>query len=65
MKVQDFCKKAKEASYILSSLSREQKDNALKEIKNQLILQKDDILSANLLDLKRSEEHTSELQSLE
>ena len=57
MKVQDFCKKAKEASYILSSLSREQKDNALKEIKNQLILQKDDILSANLLDLKLAKDN--------
>lgn len=53
--MQQLAKKVKEASLRLSSFSLENKNNALKEISKALWEYKEEIIKANLEDLKRSE----------
>ncbi len=51
----DIAKKAKNASFLLASISEEIRNKALQNIYDALINRKDEILSANLIDIENAE----------
>jgi len=55
MTVSDICKKAKSASYALSSASAEKKNLALAALKELLLAGEDGLMRANALDLQKAE----------